>query len=42
MFNLQQQIKRNTDDIHSYVADIGDWQKDMNAKEKQIREDKIT
>ena len=29
MFNVQRTIKQNTEDIQTYVKDIGDWQAEM-------------
>ena len=40
MFNLQRQIKRNNDDLHGFVDDMNDWQKEMNKREKDIKANK--
>ena len=37
MFNLQRNIKRNNDDLHGFVDDINNWQKEMNQREKDIK-----
>ena len=42
MFDIQRNIKRNTEDVQNYVADIAEWQSDMKTKEKKLKEGKIT
>ena len=37
MRDLTVQVKRNSDDLHSYLQDLEGWQKDMEAKDNQLR-----
>ena len=37
MRDLTVQVKRNTEDLNSYLQDLEGWQKDMEAKDNQLR-----
>ena len=37
MRDLVVQSKRNSEDVHSYLTDLEGWQKDMEAKDNQLR-----
>ena len=37
MRDLTVQVKRNSEDLHSYMQDLEGWQKDMEAKDNQLR-----
>ena len=37
MRDLTVQVKRNSDDLHSYLQDLEGWQKDMEARDNQLR-----
>lgn len=39
---IQSQIRRNADEISSYMADMGKWEKGMKEKDKKIRTKKPT
>ena len=37
MRDLVVQSKRNSEDVHSYLTDLEGWQRDMEAKDNQLR-----
>ena len=37
MRDLTVQVQRNNEDVHSYLKDLEGWQKDMEAKDNQLR-----
>ena len=36
MYKLQEQIKNNNIDVHSYVSELSEWTNEMNQKDKKI------